>query len=271
MKNRLSIIIPSFNTAAATLKCVQSINKFLPQAETIVVDNASTDNTVELLKKLKVKLIPNSRNIGFSAACNLGAQKAVGDYLLFLNSDMELVDKSFLKMLKFLQNHPKVGAIGPKFLYPDHSPQASVFPPQTIKNAFKQFWLNQKCFSKYTPKNKNPTPVWAISGGALLIKKSLFQKISGWNEKYFIYFEDLDLCRSLRRLGKKIYYYPATQVIHRHGLSGKKLAVPQNQWRRLIPSSQKYHGWLKHTFLNLIIKFGQKFQKLTPFFSFVTK
>ena len=256
MKNKLSIIIPTWNTATITLKCVQSIKKHLPalNPQIIVVDNASTDNTLNLLKKENITLVNNLKNLGFSKACNIGAKKVTGEYLLFLNSDMELIDDSLTNMLKFLHKNSQIGIIGPKFLNPDKSSQASVFPPQTPINAIKEFWFGQKTYSKYIPKGQTPVSVWAISGGAILIKKSLFQEINGWNEKYFMYFEDLDLCRTLHRHGKQVYYYPSCQIVHRHGASGKNLADSDNQWRRLIPSAKKYHGLLTYYIITLIIK-----------------
>jgi len=259
MKNTLSVIIPTWNTASITKKCVQSIRRFLPASDIIVVDNASTDNTIKLLSPLKITLVKNSQNFGFAKAGNIGAQVAAGSHLLFLNSDMKLIDDSLIDMLKFFQQNPQIGVIGPKFLNPDKSPQASVFPPQTITNAIKEFWLGQKTYSKYIPKDKNPTSVWAISGGAILIKKNLFKKIGGWDEKYFMYFEDLDLCRQLRQLGKKIFYYPACRLVHHHGASGKNLADADNQWRRLIPSAKKYHGALNYQLITLVIKAHQAF------------
>jgi len=267
MKNKLSIIIPTWNTAAITLKCIQSIKKYLPPSgqppnpQIIVVDNASTDNTLALLQKENITLIKNSKNLGFAKACNIGAKKAIGDYLLFLNSDMELPNHKLIDMLKFLQKNPRIGAIGPQFLNCDKTIQDSVFPPQTLINAFKKFWLNQKTYSKYTPKRKKPSAVWAVSGGAILIKKKLFEKIGGWNEKYLMYFEDLDLCRALHRHHKQIYYYPPSKIIHRHGASGKNLADSDNQWRRLIPGAKKYHGLLTYYLIWFIIKTSQKWQK----------
>ncbi|MGI5841356.1 MAG: glycosyltransferase family 2 protein [Patescibacteria group bacterium] len=265
MKPRLSIIILTWNTAQITKKCVLSIIKYLNnlEKEIIVVDNNSSDNTVSLISKIpNVKVIVNKDNFGFSKGNNVGAKYAKADYLLFLNSDMEIIDDSLRDLLNYTRSKPNVGVVGPMFLNPDLSPQASVFPPQTPKNAFREFFLNQPSYSKYIPKHQNPIPVWAISGGALLISKKLFIKVGGWNEKYFMYFEDLDLCRAVRCLGYEVYYFPKSQVIHRHGASGTKLADNQNQWKRLVPGSKLYHGALTHYLINIIIWLGQKWQVL---------
>lgn len=270
----LSIIIVTWNTAQITLRCIQTIHKYLKDKikyEIIIVDNNSSDNTQLIIKNyknllkiknFKLKIISNSDNFGFSKANNIGVKQAVGDYFLFLNSDMELIDDSLIKMLDFFKKDETIGIIGPQFLNIDKTPQASVFPPQTILNAFKEFWLGQKnAYSKYNPPKEKISQVFAISGGALLIRKNLFKKIGGWNEKYHFYFEDLDMSRAINKLGHKVIFYPFCKVIHRHGASGKTLADPQNQWRRLINGSIKYHGHITNYLIYLIIKSSQVCQK----------
>ena len=260
----LSIVIVTWNTAKITQKCVQTINKFLNNPEIIIVDNGSKDNTVKLLSQEKnVKIIENKCNLGFSKANNIGLQHTTKKYILFMNSDIELIDDSINDLLIYFKDKKNIGIIGPKFLNPDLTVQASVFPKQSIINAFKEFYLNQKnSYSKYIPKTNNPTKVWAISGGCILTRKSFFKSIGGWNEKYFFYFEDLDLCRKINKVGKDVIYFPKCQIIHRHGASGTKLADPSNQWRRLIPGSKKYHGLFKHYLINSILWSGQKIQRI---------
>lgn len=261
---KLSIIIVTWNTAKITQKCVQTINKFLDNPEIIVVDNASTDNTIELISKEKnVKIIKNNANLGFSKANNIGLKKASNEYIVFMNSDIELVDSSINDLLNYFKDKDNIGIIGPKFLNPDLTTQASVFPSQNAINAFKEFWLNKKnSFSKYIPKTKEAIKVWGISGGCFLTKKSFFKSIGSWNEKYYFYFEDMDLCRKINKIGKDVIFYPKCQIIHRHGASGAKLADSNNQWRRLIPGSKKYHGLFNHYLINFILWSGQKIKKI---------
>lgn len=269
MKNQiqLSIIIVTWNTADITLKCIQTIKKHLKGIvyEIIVADNGSTDDTLTKLKSEGgIVVIENKANLGFGKGNNIAAKKAKGEYLLFLNSDMELIDNKLADMLKYIKERPEIGLIGPKFLNIDLSDQGSVFPDQSLLNAFKEFWLGQKVYSKYVPDTSIPIEVWSLSGGALIIKKSLFEKIGARDNRYFMFYEDLELCRQIKKLGYKIYYYPECRFIHRHGASGKSLADAGNQWRRLIPSSKIYHGPLKHYLLFLITWSGQKWQKIFP-------
>jgi GT2 family glycosyltransferase len=264
----LSIIILTWNTAAITRKCVDTIKKYLKgiSFQIIVADNGSTDNTATLLDKITgVTYFNTGGNLGFARGNNAALKYAKGKYLLFLNSDMEIIDSSIANMLEFFRKNKNIGAIGPTFLSSDLSPQGSVFPPQTIQNAVREFWLGKAAYSKYVPQTNTPLPVWSISGGAVMIRRSLFDKIGGWNEKYFFFFEDLELCRQIWARGYQVYFYPACRVIHRHGTSGRNLAPPANQWRRLIPGSIIYHGFLYHHLLNLVIWSGQKWQKLKSY------
>lgn len=267
----LTIIVVSWNTASVTISCLRSLIKFLSNFDfhITVVDNASTDDTVKKVKHFfhsvdfkNFDLIVNRSNLGYAKACNLGAKKAPGHYLLFLNSDIEIIDDRIIQMLGFIKKNPNIGIIGPRFLNPDTTRQASVFPPQTPLNAFKHYFLSLESYPKYSPKTKQPISVWAISGGAILINKDFFNLIRGWNEKYFMYYEDLDLCRTVRKFNKEIVYYPHCQVIHRHGASGRQLVSEAQQWHRLVPGSIKYHGLVNHYLINSIIWAGQKFQKL---------
>lgn len=263
IQNKLSIIIVTWNTAEATHKCVRTIKKFIKKIdyEIIVVDNASSDNTVPLLKKISgLKIVENDKNFGFSHACNQGTKVSSGNLLFFLNSDMELIDSSLEKMVSFFNKNKSIGAIGPQFLNPDLTPQASAFPPQTIFNAIKEFWFGIPSYSKYLPTLDRTVSVWAISGGAILMRKNFFEKIGGWNEKYFFYFEDLDLCRTIHKHHKKIFFYPKCKIIHYHGLSGRKLKDSQDQWRRLIPGSIKYHGFIGHYLIFIVMWLSQKFK-----------
>jgi len=264
----LSIIIVTWNTAQITLKCVQTINNFLDNPEIIIVDNGSEDNTVELLSKEKnVKIIKNGENLGFSKANNIGLHYASHEFILFMNSDIELIDDSINDLFEYFKDNENIGIIGPKFLNPDLTPQASVFPKQSALNAFKEFYLNQKnSYSKYIPKTEKPIKVWAISGGCILTRKSFFESIGGWNEKYFFYFEDMDLCRQINKIGKDVVFFPQCQIIHRHGASGANLADSNNQWRRLIPGSKMYHGLFQHYLINSILWSGQKKSKLLKLF-----
>jgi GT2 family glycosyltransferase len=128
----------------------------------------------------------------------------------------------------------------------------------TLTRAIQEFWFGKKVYSKYAPQESYPIPVDAVVGAAFLVTPYAIEKVGLLDERYFMYFEDLDYCRRVWKAGLKVYYLPQAQIIHYHGVSGRKLAPKSMQWKRLVPSSKIYHGLLKHYLLTLIILFGQK-------------
>lgn len=263
----LTIIIVSYNTKDLLKKCLLSLIKerddIWKQTEIIVVDNNSQDESVLMVKKEfpKVILIENKRNVGFSKANNQGIKIAKGGYIFLLNSDTELKGRSLTNMVDFLRKNINVGILAPRLLNTDNSVQNSVFYPPTVTGAIRQYWLGKlNSFGQYSPNTHDPVEVDAIVGAAMLIPKNVIDKVGMLNEKYFMYFEDLDYCRRVRNAGYKIIYFPDFEIIHHHGASSKTVAAKPSKW--LVQSSRKYHGIIKYTILTLILFTGQKWQKI---------
>lgn len=264
----LSIIIVSFNTKEILKKCLQSLGKNgLKEQEIIVVDNDSTDGSQEMVKKefLEVKLISNGENVGFAKANNQGIKKATGKYILLLNSDTEVKKGSIDKLYVFAEGHEEAGAIVPRLLNPDGSLQPSVFRLPTLWLAIKQYWFGKNgLLDKSLPAiglQKSPVVVESAVMAAFLITPQALKKAGLLNEKYFMYFEDLDYCRRINKSGLKIYYLPEAEIIHHHGISGNKLIDDKNQWRRLVPSSKIYHGLWGYYSFTFVLWSSQKWQK----------
>ncbi|HUV71854.1 MAG TPA: glycosyltransferase family 2 protein [Clostridia bacterium] len=272
----ISFIIISFNTKKLLEKCLESIKNQSRggeiQGEIIVVDNGSQDGSAQAIKKLPSKqfadcgltvhLIENKENLGFAKAVNQAIKKAKSDNLLLLNSDTQLTKNSLQNLLEF-EEKVRPSLLGSQLLNPDGSIQPSCFHLSTVKRAFLEYWLGKKgFFSKYYPLGNEPSQVEAVSGGAMLIPKEIIEKIGPFDERYFMYYEDLDFCRRVRKAGFKIYYLPSSKIIHEHGSSGKKLTSPETQWRRLIPSSKIYHGLVQHYLITAIIWSAQKLKKV---------
>ncbi len=260
----VSVIIVSFNTKKLTQKCLQSIkdHEDLNKHEIIVVDNHSQDGSVEMIKKhfSFVKLIANQDNAGFAKANNQGIKQAKGEFVLLLNSDTEFIARHTLdKLVKAAKGLNKVGVVVPQLLNSDHSVQASVFYLPTLTRAVKQYWLGQgKFFGGYVPQTSSTQTVEAAVMAAMLIPRTTLDRIGLLAEKYYFYFEDLDYCRRLKQAGLKVYYLPNIQVIHHLGGSGKQLVEKKDQWKRLIPSSQRYHGLFKYYLIHFVLWTGQK-------------
>ena len=261
----LSVIIVSYNTKGLTEACIKSALKEKTELnlEIIVIDNDSKDGSVEMLRRYKksghIRLIENDSNTGFSFANNQGIKIAKGRHALLLNSDT-VVKKGALKTLvDFADAHDDAGVVASQLLNADGSIQPSCIHFPTVKNAILEFWFGNKgLFEKYAPRTKKPTVVDAAVGASFLMTQKALKKVGMLDEKYFFYFEDIDYCRRVKRADLKVYYLPDSKVIHYHGASGKKIADPANQWRRLIPSSKIYHGVFKHYLIGAIIRIGQK-------------
>ena len=262
----VSVIIVSYNTKKLTLATIASLYEEGSGVdfEVIVIDNNSQDGSVEALKKLsKIELILNKTNTGFAFANNQGIKIAKGKYIFLLNSDTIVKKDALGKLVGFVKEYKDVGVVAPKLLNVDGTVQPSVLRFPTIVNAIRQYWFNQKgLFEKYAPESDKPIGVESVVGAAFLITPEALKRVGKLDEKYFFYFEDIDYCRRVKRVGLKVYYLPGAEIIHYHGVSGKKIADAANQWRRLIPSSKLYHGVFKHYLLFLIMWFGQKWQKL---------
>lgn len=264
---KISIIIVNYNTAKLTLQCIKSVINSHPKStyEIIVIDNGSSDTSVKEFSKLNniIKLIRNNSNLGFSKANNLGMMTAKGDYILLLNSDTEVKKHAIDNLIVFAERTKEVGVVGAKLLNPDNTTQSSCFNFPTVYQTLKQYWFRHgKPLDKYFPDGSKPRVVDAVVGAAFLITPEARKKVGLLDERYFMFYEDIDYCRQVYKNNLRVYYLPTALIVHYHGASGKKLIENENQWRRLIPSSKIYHGIYKHYFINFIIWSAQKWQKL---------
>jgi len=260
----LSIIIVSFNTKKLLKRCLESLPA---KAEVIVVDNGSTDGTLEMLKVFKdskkkmLKVIENKDNLGFAKAVNQGLKQAKGKYLLLLNSDIFAQKNAFEELVDFAEKQPKLGVVGGALLNPNGSSQGSCFYLPSLIRAIKEFWFNGPAtLNKYTPSGDQPVEVEAVMGAVFLIPKKVLKQVGFFNENYFMYFEDLDYCRRVRKNGFKVYYLPEAKFIHEHGASGRSIPGQTHRW--LVESSKIYHGLMKYYLITAVIWLGQKCRKI---------
>ena len=218
---KLSIIIVNYNSGEYIAKTVNSILNNPPKNdfEIIVVDNNSTDNSLSLLREAKnLKIIRLQKNIGFGAANNLGAKAAQGKYLLILNNDTVISEHTIDELLNFYENSD-YGAVGPAVLYPDGKFQISFGMDLNIFTEFilKYFYELYYRFLYKLKRGKLSREVDWLSGVCFIIKKDIYEEVKGFDEKFFIYLEDCDFFRRLRRKGYKIFYYSDVSIIHYKG------------------------------------------------------
>lgn len=237
MAVKVSVLTVTFNNAQTILGYLESLYKYLPRnSEIIIVDNNSTDATVDIIESFKsshrsnsVVLINNNDNPGFSVGNNQAAQRAKGDFLLILNPDIEIKRGSLEKLVSFIEDKTDVGILAPRLIMPDGKIQKSVKKLPTVWRVLKQYYLGVKNeYEEYAPGSEEPVEVEAVYGAAMLISKEVFRKIRGFDEKYFIYYEDLDLCRRIKAAGYKIVYYPKATFLHHIG--GSRVESKQLPW-----------------------------------------
>lgn len=233
----LSVIILNFNAKKFVAACLKSLFKSSEndyKFEVIVVDNASTDGSIEEIKNLKngvlsFQLLENKKNLGFSKGNNIAVPQARGRYLLFLNPDTVVFKNTLSFMIKFMDENPKVGAATCKVKLPSGNLDEAAhrgFP--TPWNAFCHFLFlekifpNTKFFSGYTLRYLNPNTtheVDAISGAFMLVRRQAGEELSWWDEDYFWYGEDLDFSYRLKKTSWQVMYVPAVSILHYKGVS----------------------------------------------------
>lgn len=232
----LSIIIVNYNVKEFIQNLLESIKSasLNLKTEIIVVDNASDDGSIELMKQKYpyVHLIENHRNEGFSKANNLGLKVAKGKYLLLLNPDTLVKEDTFEKMISFFESTPEAGMAGCKLLNTDGTLQLACrrgFPGPwasfTKVTGLSTLFPKSPLFARYnlTYLDENKTyEVDAISGAFMMIRREVYEKIGGLDETFFMYGEDLDLCYRVNQAGYKVYYVHSTEIIHYKGESTKR-------------------------------------------------
>lgn len=240
VKNKadISIVILNYNAGNFLLKCVHSIKQSHLdgiKAELIIVDNGSTDGSIETLQGFRIsgirfEIIQNKKNLGFAKGNNIGARTTSGRYVLFLNPDTLLSKDSLKRVFEFMEQHKNAGAASPILKLADGSIDESShrgFP--TPWNALSHFsglekiFCRSHVFSGYTMgwllDKKKPHEVDAISGAFFFVRRQAAEEVSWWDEDYFWYGEDLDFCYRLKSKGWKIFSLPEVDIVHFRGIS----------------------------------------------------
>jgi hypothetical protein len=254
----LSVIIVSWNTKKLLADCLDSIfnqTKDLDY-EVIVVDNGSTDGSVDLIKKLKhqnLQLIENKDNLGFSKANNQGLKMARGQYFLLLNSDTKVVGQALKNLVDFAKQKPLLGVVGPRLLNPNGSKQPSAAPFLTLGRVF--IWLVTGDRFLYSSPDNQRQVDWAM-GAALLVTRGAIKKAGLLDEKFFMYLEEVEWCYRIKKAGFENWFYPKAKVYHlvRGGSPGGKKRAVCAIYQGLIYFYQKHFGPLPGSMLKLMLR-----------------
>lgn len=246
----LSIIIVNWNTRNLLKKCLESIYQETRglDYEIFVVDNASQDKSAEMAKKeflanpefsQRITLITNNKNLGFAKASNQAIKQCQGDFILLLNPDTIILDRAIEKCLDFFITNSKIGILGCKLLNPDKSwqPSCRTFPTLSsqiiILLKLHHLFKNLKIMKKYLMLDMDPNipqEVDQVMGAFFLIRKELIQKIGLLDEKYWIWFEEVDFCRRAMLANFKTYFWPGASIIHYKAQSFNQVFSTKKQW-----------------------------------------
>jgi hypothetical protein len=270
-KNKnVSIIIVNYNGLHFTRQCLESLYRFhgSEDIEVIVVDNNSSDGSQTELPKLypAIKLIPLSENKGFGTANNIGAKISKGEILFFVNNDTLFLDKTVEKLKKIFSLNTNYGIVSPKLLSEDSSFQLSFGCFPTVGN---ELYAKRMAESYSLQKKQDISSDQAIekdwvTGAAFMIRRELFESIGGFDENYFMYFEDIDLCKSIETMKYKSVYIPSVKMIHFGGKSyGKKDDKIVYEYRR---SQLRYYDKHNSFFQRIMVRIFIIFKFLPKLF-----
>jgi N-acetylglucosaminyl-diphospho-decaprenol L-rhamnosyltransferase len=219
-----SLIVVSYNTREATLACVTSLlGDDALDVEVVVVDNDSRDGTVDALVTARpdVTVLPQGDNLGFAKACNIGARHGRGRYLGFVNSDCLVEDGCLAELVAFLDGRPDASVAVPRLVSSDGSVQVNIGVLPSVRSVASEHLLGRVQDPYRVADLAGPTAVEVCSGAALLIRPEDFWSVGGFHEEYFMYVEDVELCRRLAARGKRIFYVPDARAYHGRGGSSE--------------------------------------------------
>lgn len=257
--NRLAVIIINYKTPTLVQDCIQSLSGQIQVGldQVVVVDNNSADGSVEQLEKFIaekqlsgwVKLIASSVNGGFAAGNNIGIRAIEAQYYMLLNSDTIVRSGAIDNLLSVASKQNDVGIVSPRLEWPDGTPQGSCFRQRTPRCEFfaaAGTGILEKLF-RYNPRTFPPSqevlePDW-VSFACVLINGKTLKKIGLLDERYFMYFDDVDFCRRTLKAGYRILYWPTSRVVHLRGGSGpvKKSIVQRKRPPAYLYASRAYY------------------------------
>ena len=232
---KLSVIILCWNDLKVIGDCLQSIyaGTRLTDFEVIVSDNGSTDGSVEFVRERfpQVRLIENGRNLRFAKGNNVGIRSSTGDYVLILNPDTIIDEGALDQIVKYADKHPEAGAVGCRVVNLDGSYQEHVRPLPTVRSewmaafhlgalAHLSEWFNTGIYVGWAGDGER-TVGW-LAGCFILVQSELLKRLGGFDEQFFYYYEDTDLCRRIWQAGYSVLYTPDIKIIHLKGHSTKK-------------------------------------------------
>ena len=265
---KLSVVVLSWNTVDLTLACLRSLMAESPRhsREILVIDNGSTDGSADAIAAEfpRLLLVRNDENLGYAAGNNQGAQRARGTYFCTLNSDTEVQPGALDGLIDFLEANPKYGAVSPRLCSFDGSVQTACmrFPglwtALCYDTVFGKFWPGSWVEARYfmrdfdhlTSRDVDQPP-----GACFLMRREEYLTMDGLDEELFLFFNDVDLCRRLKKRGRKIRYLAEETVLHHEGASTKGFKEFIVVWHRnRLAYYRKHYGPLVMPYMRMIVR-----------------
>ncbi|MDD5072047.1 MAG: glycosyltransferase family 2 protein [Patescibacteria group bacterium] len=254
----ISIIILNYKSRGLALNCVKSIKEAdfgVLKYEIIVVDNNSDDGIGEILswQYPEIRFVQNKKNLGMGAGNNAGIKKAQGKYAVIMNPDTIAFPDTFLKLYNFMESNPEVGIAGPKQFYPDRTVQNSCYQwynlltPIYRRTPLGKFKFARKDVDRFLMKdfdhNSAKEVDWLL-GSFLFCRRACLDQIGLFDERFFMYLEDTDLCRRASSRSWKVIYFPESRIIHNHKRESAETAWYKFFWNKA--SRAHVISWLKY-------------------------
>ena len=275
---QLSIVIVNYNVRYFLEQCLLSVKRAVAQidAEVFVVDNASVDGSVDMVKEKFpfAKIIANQNNVGFSKANNQAIEIATGEFVLLLNPDTVVAEDTFEKCIAFMDAHKDAGALGVRMIdgKGNFLPESKRGLPTPAVAFYKTFGLaklfpKSKTFGKYHLgflSEHETNEVEILSGAFMFMRKSVLDKIGLLDETFFMYGEDIDLSYRIIKEGYKNFYFPETTIVHYKGESTKKgsLNYVKVFYNAMLIFASKHFSQNQSGLFSLLINFAIVFRGL---------
>jgi GT2 family glycosyltransferase len=264
----LSIVIVHYNTPEDLGRCLESLRAQAPacEHEVVVIDNASTAPGLDELQDRfdQVRWVRNAENVGYGRACNQGMALVPADYHLILNPDIVVLEGAIDAALRHAERHPRAGIIGPQLLNEDGTIQESC-------RRFYTFWtllMRRTLLGKLVPNSRTVArhlmrdfdhqsvrPVDWVLGGCLLVRREALARCGPMDDRFFLYFEDVDWCYRMWQCGYEVVYLPDARFVHRHRRSSARGALDRSFWLHLTSLISFYEKW------SLVVYMAKKWRR----------
>ena len=265
----LSVVIVNWNVEELLCRCLSSLlrpRSFSQGLEVIVVDNASADGSLEMVRSqfAEVRLIASESNEGFGRASNRGWAASSGRYVLFLNPDTEVLGDALTVMVSYLDVHESVAVVGPQLLYPGGQIQSSRRRFHSLAMALfestvlEQWWPSNPYARRYRmadiPDDVEQQVDWLV-GACLLVRRAVLADTGGFDEGFFMYSEEMDLCRRIKEAGGQVVFLPGAKVLHHEGKSSEQVVPARHVHFETskVLYFRRHHGRLQAEFLRLFL------------------